>query len=76
MKKSKQKKKRTLKAFLVAFIALLVLPGCTTTTMKGGSGQLFKLSEHQVVYRDLTVPVGLGNEPEKRTSQDYPSVAP
>lgn len=75
MKKTKQKKKRTLKAFLVAFIAFLILPGCTTT-MKGGSGQLFRLSEHHVVYRDLTVPVSLGNEPEARTSQDYPSVAP
>lgn len=67
-------KKRTVKKFIIAFIAALLLPGCTTT-MKGGSGQLFQLSDRHIIYRDLTVPVGLANEPE-RQNVTAPGIAP
>jgi len=54
-----------MKKFIFIFAALVLLSGCTTS-MKGGSGQLFELSDRHVVYRDLTVPEGLGNEPTRQ----------
>lgn len=42
---------------------------------EGGSGQLFELSERHVIYRDLTVPEGLGNEPQ-RQNVTAPGIAP
>lgn len=52
-----------------------LLSGCTTS-MKGGSGQLFQLSDRHVIYRDLTAPIGLGNEPLKQNVTDMPGIAP
>ncbi|EKN5159587.1 TPA: lipoprotein [Yersinia enterocolitica] len=54
-----------MKKIIFALIALTLLSGCTTS-MKGGSGQLFELSDRHVIYRDLTVPAGLGNEPVRQ----------
>ncbi|NQD64130.1 membrane lipoprotein lipid attachment site-containing protein [Enterobacter sp. CM29] len=64
-----------MKKIICVIIAALLLSACTTTTMHGGSGQLFQLSDRHVVYRDLTVPVGLGNEPE-RQSVNVPGIQP
>ncbi|WP_345831109.1 hypothetical protein AAGR08_23735 (plasmid) [Pantoea sp. BRR-3P] len=60
---------------IFAFAIAALLSGCSTT-MKGGSGQLFQLSDRHVIYRDLTVPVGLGNEPVKQNADMMPSAAP
>ena len=54
-----------MKKLIFIFTALVLLSGCTTS-MKGGSGQLFELSERHVIYRDLTAPEGLGNEPTRQ----------
>ncbi|HEN3452051.1 TPA: membrane lipoprotein lipid attachment site-containing protein [Yersinia enterocolitica] len=54
-----------MKKIIFAIIALALLSGCTTS-MKGGSGQLFELSDRHVIYRDLTAPEGLGNEPVRQ----------
>lgn len=61
------------KLILVA-VSIALLSGCSTT-FKGGSGQLFELSDRHVIYRDLTVPEGLGNEPV-RQSVSAPDIAP
>lgn len=53
-----------MKKIICVVAVVLLLSGCTTT-MHGGSGQLFQLSDRHVIYRDLTVPIGLGNEPER-----------
>lgn len=50
---------------LITVIALTLLSGCSTA-IQGGSGQLFELSERHVVYRDLTVPEGAGDVPERQ----------
>ncbi|HCQ8318515.1 TPA: hypothetical protein OMD88_004820 [Klebsiella pneumoniae] len=62
------------KLTLIVF-PLLLLAGCTTQKFQGGSGQLFQLSQRNVVYRDLTVPVSLGNEPT-RQNVTAPDIAP
>lgn len=55
-------------------LSLFLLAGCTQK-FQGGSGQLFQLSQRNVVYRDLTVPVSLGNEPV-RQNVTAPDIAP
>lgn len=59
---------------ILILTTIALLSGCSTT-MKGGSGQLFELSERHVIYRDLTVPEGLGNEPQ-RQNVTAPGIAP
>lgn len=63
-----------MKKIILTLISLALLSGCSTV-MRGGSGQLFELSERHVVYRDLTVPEGIGNEPE-RQNITAPGIAP
>lgn len=41
----------------------LALSGCQSTNVVG-TGDFFTLSSRNVVYRDLTRPVGVDNEPE------------
>ena len=57
-------------------LSLLLLAGCTTQKFQGGSGQLFQLSQRNVVYRDLTVPVSLGNEPIRQKNVTAPDITP
>ncbi|EAO9157912.1 membrane lipoprotein lipid attachment site-containing protein [Salmonella enterica] len=63
-----------MKKIILILTAFALLSGCSTT-MKGGSGQLFELSERHVIYRDLTAPEGPGNEPQ-RQNVTTPGIAP
>ncbi|TDN48066.1 hypothetical protein [Scandinavium goeteborgense] len=64
-----------MKKVIFALLVTCVLSGCTTS-MKGGSGQIYNLSERHVIYRDLTAPVSLGNEPVKPAVVSTPGIAP
>jgi len=63
-----------MKKTVIVMLSLLLLAGCSQK-FKGGSGQLFQLSQRNVVYRDLTVPEDLGNLPV-RQSVSAPDIAP
>ncbi len=51
---------------------LLFLAGCSSPNYQG-HGEFFTLNHRNVVYRDLTVPVQLGNEDEKVTYTTLPA---
>lgn len=51
---------------------LLVLAGCSTPNYQG-QGEFFTLNHRNVVYRDLTVPVQVGNEDEKVNYSTLPA---
>ncbi|BBW89496.1 lipoprotein [Klebsiella pneumoniae] len=63
-----------MKKMLLTLLSLALLSGCAQK-FQGGSGQLFQLSERHVIYRDLTVPESLGNEPV-RQNVSAPDIAP
>lgn len=63
-----------MKKISLVLLSSLLLAGCAQE-FKGGSGQLFQLSQRNVVYRDLTVPESLGNEPI-RQNVTAPDIAP
>jgi uncharacterized lipoprotein YmbA len=49
---------------LLMITAIAVLTGCSSTNVVG-TGDFFNLTSRNVVYRDLTRPVGVDNEPEQ-----------
>ncbi|WP_263147651.1 hypothetical protein [Pseudomonas sp. RIT-PI-AD] len=53
-----------MKKVLIMLTVLSVLTGCSSTNVVG-DGDFFSLSSRNVVYRDLTRPVGFDNEPEQ-----------
>ncbi|KPX80404.1 MULTISPECIES: hypothetical protein [Pseudomonas syringae group] len=61
------------KALLMIGISA-VLTGCNTTHVTG-TGEFFSLSSRNVVYRDLTRPVSVDNEPEKANYVVVPAKA-
>lgn len=63
-----------MKKIALVLLPLVLLAGCAEK-FKGGSGQLFQLSQRNVVYRDLTVPESLGNEPV-RQNVSAPDITP
>lgn len=52
-----------MKKLVFAFSIVGVLSGCGTTQVSG-TGDFFALTSRNVVYRDLTRPVSVDNEPE------------
>ena len=49
---------------LLLITAIAVLTGCSSTSVVG-TGDFFNLNSRNVVYRDLTRPVSVDNEPEQ-----------
>jgi hypothetical protein len=61
------------KKALIIFAVLSVLTGCSSTKVVG-TGDFFNLTSRNVVYRDLTRPVGFDNEPEQANYVVLPAV--
>lgn len=59
------------KAILLGVVAAL-LTGCGTTKVNG-TGEFFSLTSRNVVYRDLTRPVSVDNEPENTNYVVFPA---
>ncbi|MHB2250857.1 hypothetical protein H0H12_29815 (plasmid) [Pseudomonas putida] len=49
---------------ILILCVLASLTGCSTASVSGG-GEFFALTGRNVVYRDLTRPVAVDNEPEQ-----------
>lgn len=61
-----------LKKLIILSIATLLV-GCGGKQFKG-SGEYFELSKRNIVYRDLTVPLQIGNENEDANIRSTPAV--
>lgn len=53
-----------MKKTLLVIGIVAMLSGCNTAQV-AGTGEFFALSSRNVVYRDLTRPVSVDNEPEQ-----------
>ena len=51
----------------------LTLVGCASSPTYQGHGEFFTLKHRNVVYRDLTVPLQVGNDNEKATYSTLPA---
>ncbi|NWL45462.1 hypothetical protein DM819_06135 [Pseudomonas hunanensis] len=57
---------------ILILCVLASLTGCNTTNVSG-TGEFFTLTGRNVVYRDLTRPVAVDNEPEQTNYVVFPS---
>jgi hypothetical protein len=62
-----------LKKIILGLAVIATLSGCNTTQVVG-TGDFFNLTSRNVVYRDLTRPVGIDNEPEQANYVVLPAV--
>ena len=62
-----------MKHFILLFATVVVVSGCSNTTHVSGTGEFFSLSSRNVVYRDLTRPVAVDNEPEQKNYAVLPA---
>ncbi|CAM5364332.1 hypothetical protein SSTU70S_05652 [Stutzerimonas stutzeri] len=62
-----------MKKTLIGLALISVLTGCNSTKVVG-TGDFFNLTSRNVVYRDLTRPVGFDNEPEQVNYVVLPAV--
>lgn len=57
--------------YLAAIGFALCLVGCSSTKVEA-TGEFFKLTNRNVITRDLTRPVGVDNEPTKYEYRQFP----
>lgn len=63
-----------MRKLIIGLAVLATLGGCSTTKVST-NGDFFNLTSRNVVYRDLTRPVGFDNEPEQVDYVVFPAVA-
>lgn len=61
-----------MKHLILLFATVVFVSGCSTTNVSG-SGEFFSLSSRNVVYRDLTRPIAVDNEPEQKNYAVLPA---
>lgn len=59
-----------LKVSLLSFF--VIITGCSTTKVESKQGEFFTLNQRNVLYRDLTRPVGINNEPTVYVYKTFP----
>ena len=64
-----------MKSLIMLFSVVVVVSGCSTTANVSGTGEFFTLSSRNVVYRDLTRPIAVDNEPEQKNYAVLPAPA-
>lgn len=62
-----------MKHLILLFATVVVVSGCSNVAHVTGSGEFFSLSSRNVVYRDLTRPVSVDNEPEQKNYAVLPA---
>ena len=62
-----------MKKIILGLAVIATLSGCNPTQVVG-TGDFFNLTSRNVVYRDLTRPVGIDNEPEQANYVVLPAV--